>query len=219
MWSEVVGNTFRAWFHVSNAQGVLRTGLINSDFTVSVRSPDDTAITSPSVSESTTPGLYYFDIAGTFLTTNGIGEYGVVVTISATGPVLRGAKSEVLKVSDQDISTIAGAVWDELLASHTIAGSFGEAIGNLQQVAYVASLTVQVGSTQSSVVTDLAGVQNGAYNGMRMLLNSASGQEYRIIRDQTGSTLYPITPFSLTPTNGDGLLVLVGTSDLLGKVR
>ncbi len=110
MWSEIVGDTFRAWISVSDSQGSPRIGLVAGDFTVSVRSPDDSAVSNPAVTESTTGGLYYFDIPGAFLTTNGTGQYGVVGVISATGPKLKGVFSKVLDVTTEDLDSLGSSI-------------------------------------------------------------------------------------------------------------
>ena len=72
LWFTKDSNGFRGWFVAIQTTGLLRTGLVAGDFTVTVVEPGDTASTTPSVSESSTKaGLYTFLIPSSFLTTNG----------------------------------------------------------------------------------------------------------------------------------------------------
>ncbi len=131
MWFTRTANGFRGWFVVVADDGSLRVGLGTGDFTVTIVDSDDTDSLVPSVSESTVkPGLYHFDVTSTFLVDNGIGEYGISVEVSATGPVLRDAKSEVLRVNQQDLDSISGATWATLRAGHA-AGTLGRALNDL----------------------------------------------------------------------------------------
>jgi len=134
MWWTKQDDGFIVWFHVKKDNGGLRTGLINGDFTVTVRSPQDDDGYVGIVSESTKLGLYYFEITDTFITTNGPGEYGVVVEVDtfsgpSGNPNVRDSISNVLKVTQEDFDSLVGSVWDQLVANHTIAGTFGRKLG------------------------------------------------------------------------------------------
>lgn len=107
---------FRGWLAVVQSTGELRTGLVAGDFTITVVSPNDTASTNASVSESAQKlGLYYFDIPNSFITANGVGEYGVVAEVDTFAgpsgtPEVRNTTSRVLRVSVDDFDSIATSI-------------------------------------------------------------------------------------------------------------
>lgn len=104
---------FRAHFAVAQGNGSLRTGLLAGDFTVTVVDPADSTTLTPSVSESTQKsGSYFFDITSGFITTNGVGDYGVVVEVDtfagpSSAPHVRDVFGEVLRVTEEDFDTLA----------------------------------------------------------------------------------------------------------------
>jgi len=104
---------FRAHFVASQGNGSLRTGLLAGDFTVTVVDPADGATLTPAVSESTQKsGMYFFDITSGFITTNGVGDYGVVVEVDtfagpSSAPHVRDVFGEVLRVTQEDFDTLA----------------------------------------------------------------------------------------------------------------
>lgn len=76
--------------------------MVAGDFTVTVRSPADTAESTPSVVESATAGgLYYFDIPASFTLTNGVGNYGVTIEIT-TSPLDLGGESVLFEANMLD---------------------------------------------------------------------------------------------------------------------
>lgn len=98
-------NGARVWFTVSQS-GSIRSG-IAADVTATVVDPDDSASTTPAVSESLQkPGLYYFDIANTFFDTNGLGDYALVVEANANAPKLNAVASGILRVVAEDIDSV-----------------------------------------------------------------------------------------------------------------
>lgn len=133
MWWAKQSNGFRGWFSVKLDNGTLRTGLINSDFTITVRAPGDDDGYIAVVYESVKSGVYYFDISSGFITTNGTGEYGVIIEVDTSGtsgsPNVIDVKSEILKVSQQDLDSLVGSVWDQLTANHLGTGTFGRKLG------------------------------------------------------------------------------------------
>ena len=91
----VVGTAYRFWFGVEGPDGLLVTGIVTGDFTVTVRDPaNSVTMGAPTVFEVGATGLYFFDILAAFSTTNGIGEYGVHVEWDSTTPVARGVVAE-----------------------------------------------------------------------------------------------------------------------------
>lgn len=100
MWFTRTADGIRGWFRLQTPSGVLRTGAVSTDFTATIIDPSDSTSSVATVSESTTkPGVYFFDVSSTFLTTNGTGFYGVVVEVDTAGaPKVRATFSEMLKV-------------------------------------------------------------------------------------------------------------------------
>jgi hypothetical protein len=123
---------------VKKANGTLRTGIPSGQFVATVINPLDSMLSSPSVTESIQkPGAYRFTVPAAFLLAHGVGHYPVVVEVLASGPTLNDVFPGMLKVSVQDLDTlatsiqvtgIAGNVWDQLRASHGIVGTFGERV-------------------------------------------------------------------------------------------
>lgn len=114
MWfAKTSSGGFRGWFLVTQNNGNLRTGLLSGDFTVTVANPADSASTAPAVTESSQlSGLYIFDIPTSFLTTHGIGVYGVSVQVDtfagpSGGPNVRAAFSEPLRITVRDFDDLA----------------------------------------------------------------------------------------------------------------
>lgn len=100
MFTEIEGG-FRVWFTALAADGTLRVGLTNGNFSVTViNSEDDAAHPGVTVEESSIKdGLYYFDITESFLRTHGPGDYPILVEVlSSPFSVMM----EVLKVSQAD---------------------------------------------------------------------------------------------------------------------
>ncbi len=113
MWFTKIADGFRGWFVAVQSNGTLRTGLVAGDFTVTVVEPGDAASLVPTVTESATKsGLYRFDVTSGFITTNGVGEYGVVVEIDtfagpSGAPNVRTSISKVLRVTTEDFDTLS----------------------------------------------------------------------------------------------------------------
>lgn len=103
---------FRAWFFAIQSDGILRTGLVDGDFTVTVVDSSDSFNLAPVVVESTQkPGMYYFDIPSTFFSDHGVGEYVVGVQIDCVDgpsgpPFVRTAFTQVLRVYSKDFENI-----------------------------------------------------------------------------------------------------------------
>jgi len=84
---DLANGGWRGWFVVKAAGGTLKTGVTSGEFTATVVNPQDTATSTPAVSESTQkPGLYSFLIPDAFLATHGLGSYGTVVEVSTDPP-------------------------------------------------------------------------------------------------------------------------------------
>jgi hypothetical protein len=104
MWFAKSANGFRGWFAVTNARGALETNLISTDFLVTIRNPQDTSESNPSVSESGKPGLYRFDVSNTFLQTHGPGSYAVLIEV--TTAQVKDIVSHVLQVNNNDFDSL-----------------------------------------------------------------------------------------------------------------
>jgi len=117
MWFTKQADGFRGWLTLKRNNGLIITGAVSGDFTVTVVDPTDTNTTSPTVNESTAkPGLYTFLIPSSFFTTNGNGGYGVVVEIDKNNaPRTQDTISKVLRVFTEDFDTIAEAVLTSLV--------------------------------------------------------------------------------------------------------
>ena len=171
MWWAKTAVGFRGWFLVETNGGSLRTGLVAGDFTVTVVNPSDTAGTAPVVSESSTKGgLYFFDVPTAFLTTNGIGEYGVVIEIDtfagpSNAPNVRGTASHVLRVSLADLEEdriVQGWVFDPISASLDVEFSVDRKGSHVILSSATASVQLfQGGSSVAGPITGLTPDANG----------------------------------------------------------
>lgn len=93
-----VGVTYRHYFVVRDpADGSPATGIASVDFTVTVRNPQNSASNAPSVTE-VSGGLYYFDIPGSFTTTHGDGEYGIVIAVDSAAPAVVDTGGGVIEI-------------------------------------------------------------------------------------------------------------------------
>ena len=113
MWFTKTADGYRGWFVVTQSNGSLRAGLVAGDFTATVINPADSTSLAPAVAQSATKsGLYFFDVTSGFITTNGVGEYGIVIEVDTFAgpsgpPHVRSALSEVLGVTAEDFDTLA----------------------------------------------------------------------------------------------------------------
>ncbi len=175
---------FRAWFTIANG-GIIRTGAVAGQFTVTIVNPGDTASLVPAVAESATkPGLYSFLITSAFITIHGVGEYGIVVeTNIANPPRVIDVFSEVLKVSQEDFDSLG----ESLIAART---------------------TALAGSTTTVIRTGLAQA-NDFFNGMQVIVINAAGIAARPIDSYAqinGAITVEALPF--TPALNDVVLVI-----------
>ncbi len=116
IWKALTTAGVRVFFGAAQ-NGVLRTGLLASDFTALLLEPGDTASTAITISESTQkPGLYYGDLPSSFLADHGSGQYGFLVGINATGPTLNAQELYSIEVNQQAINNvILNSIADGLL--------------------------------------------------------------------------------------------------------
>lgn len=154
--------SFRVWFQAVTAAGQLRTGLSGSTFNVNVVSAQDAASITSYVSESIQkPGLYYFDVPATFISANGVGDYGISIQIdsvsgSQTAPHVRSAHSDVLHVTREDFDSISGSVWNTTASSFNTSGTMG----------YLLNLMAQVSgnTTATAIASDVWNAVAASYN-------------------------------------------------------
>lgn len=139
IWRALTSAGVRVYFNVVNSAGNLRTGLTSGVFTVVLVNPGDTANTVLTVTQSTQkPGVYYVNIPSAFITTHGPGHYGLSLGVHATGPKLDAETLHSVEVTQEDVDTVADAVWNVPLeagfsasrvARITAAGVAGKASG------------------------------------------------------------------------------------------
>jgi hypothetical protein len=226
MWFTKDVNGFRGWFPVALSNGSLRTGLVAGDFTVTVVDSADGDNFLPTVSESTQkPGLYYFDIDTTFLTSNGVGDYGILVQVDtfagpSGGPNVRASFGGNLKVSEKDFDDIvdAAAITDiqtALSNVENIVTNIESDVGTIFSTLISQQFTISAdsnlsGSTFSTGVLDFPA---GFFDGQLVVLVSNYGTApvilARSIADYAADgTITVDIPFPFVPNDGDQLIVL-----------
>jgi hypothetical protein len=111
MFGGVVGSNYRIWLAVDDGKGLPKTGLIPGNFTISVIALDDSAkVVASAVVSTQVAGVYYFDVSGVFLTTHGVGNYGVHVVIAAVAPKFDAVLGRQLTVNLNDIDMIRRSI-------------------------------------------------------------------------------------------------------------
>jgi len=117
MWFTRDQQGLRGWFVAQDSTGVLRPGLIEADTTITIISPNDSTNVTATINESSQkPGLYFFDVASSFFTTNGTGVYSVVVevdtsVISGSGsPEIKAVLSSPTRVSNEDVDSLQASI-------------------------------------------------------------------------------------------------------------
>lgn len=105
---------YRAWFALVDNKGALITGAVAGDFTVTVVDQADSASNNPAVSESTQKsGLYTFLVPASFLNTNGLGVYAVLVEVAKSStPKIDDAFQEALRVTVRDFDNVLSVAID-----------------------------------------------------------------------------------------------------------
>lgn len=95
----------RIGFPVSR-NGVLRTGLVAGNFTVTLTNPARTASTALVVTENPQKaGDYYCDVPPSFLAAHGVGDYSLLIEVSANGPNLNAVLGGRLPVVVDDMDS------------------------------------------------------------------------------------------------------------------
>jgi hypothetical protein len=212
MWLTKVQDDFRGWIVVGDSNGSLATGLTSASFIVTVRDPADTSSSNPIVSESGKPGLYRFDVTSSFFMSHGVGEYGVVVEVN-NGVGIRDVQSNVLKISQNDLDTLASSstsllssqsitnivsgVWDANMSSHNqlnSAGSllFSSSVGGIASVDYTAvrdavwnaqSSAYQISGSLGFITSQLSGTLETISPKIRSLYDMNFGR-WKIVSNQ-----------------------------------
>lgn len=118
--SGVVGTAWRYYFALRLANGAPRLASAAA-VTATVRNPANTASDLPAVTE-VAGGQYFIDISAAFTTLHGAGQYGVLLEVT-TGNL--DTFSESITFETVGPAGIPGLVWEELLAAHVTAGTFG----------------------------------------------------------------------------------------------
>jgi hypothetical protein len=122
VWFARTVDGFRGWFSLRTSSGAIRTGGLPGHFTVTIVNRTDTSSTTATVNESVQkPGIYSFAVPTVFLTTHGVGDYGIVVEVNVppANPV-RDVFSSVLTVSLEDFDSLATAVAAVPAATNTL---------------------------------------------------------------------------------------------------
>lgn len=220
---------FRAWFTALQSNGTLRVGLIAADFTITVVNQNDNASTLASASESSVKaGLYTFQIPSSFLTTHGVGEYGILIEVNTFGasgpPQVRTAFADVLKVSQKDLNDIPDP---------TTIADIQTAISNIENTVNVIDLNVEAifdtlisaqhtvvatTSLSDTVITTDADLPDDYYNGQLIVLITALGTTpvilARTVADYASAdgSFIVSTPYPLIPSPGDRIVIVPRTS-------
>jgi hypothetical protein len=132
--------TLRVWFAAVTSTGNYRNGLTQASFTAEVVNPTDTAQVTSLVSESAQrPGVYYFDVPASFLTTHGIGDYMVSVKIdsqsgSSGTPQVKTIQSNVVHVTFEDFDSLSGSIWNTPNGAFNTTGTMGHLLNLVAQV-------------------------------------------------------------------------------------
>lgn len=109
--------TRRIFFRIER-NNQLAPGIDSADVTATVVNPDDSASTTPTVTEtSEKPGFYYFDLPSSFLTV--VGEYGVVIEVNSTGPNVKKTFDFPVNVSQDDIDALEISLTNVLRSSES----------------------------------------------------------------------------------------------------
>lgn len=175
------GTSYSAVFWVKDSSGIGVTGLVDGDFTkyLSVNGVNSVVtVTVTEVDSANLPGFY----KATY-TPNATGYWDLLVTNATYN--LAGWEDTIQAYSN-NLDSIPGSVWEELLASHTTAGSFGE----LFSKTVLRRNTMQAGSTSTTAVLDAsASSTNDWYNNciLRVIAGTGAGQS-RLVQSYVGST-------------------------------
>jgi hypothetical protein len=113
MWLAVDADGIRGYFIAVRPNGTLGTGITSGEITVTVVAPDTTTTTTATATETAgKAGLYTFLVASSFLTTNGVGNYAVVMEVDAVPPGirLRDAGMAIVQVSMNDFDSLAADI-------------------------------------------------------------------------------------------------------------
>jgi len=92
---------------LAKRNGLLLESQASNVFNIVVVDPDDSASTSPTVTESTQlPGMYKFTIPSSFFTTNGTGHYVICIGIHSISPKVDDDILISLEVNEFDFDDI-----------------------------------------------------------------------------------------------------------------
>lgn len=110
-----INEIYRVWYTLKLTTGAPAVSVDGADQTITVRNPGNSAtMAAPTVVEFG-GGLYYFDISATFTNTNGAGQYGGVIDIDSSSPVLVDTLPVNVEFFVQDIGDLLtnyfGAIW------------------------------------------------------------------------------------------------------------
>jgi hypothetical protein len=176
IWKARTSTGVRTYFAVVRG-GALRTGLVAGDFAVTLIDPDDSASTTLTVTESAQlAGIYYIDIPSAFLTTNGVGHYGLRIGIHAAAPAQDDEELESVEVNTSDIDFIAGDVWDETTSSHLTAGTTGE---DLSLIKYQGSIYIDTTNGAAGTTIGINGTPDNPVDTLADALTLATSTGFR----------------------------------------
>jgi hypothetical protein len=119
--------------------------------------------------------------------------------------------------------SIADSVWDSLLASHNVAGSFGKAIRQMKEGLIVDESSVNDASaTTSAFITNLTSAVDDFYNDDTLVfISGALTGQSRIIADYNGTTKAVTFDETLTlaPADTDEFILLAGHNLTLTQIE
>lgn len=192
MWFTKDDDGYRAWFSVEDKNGLLRTGGVAGNFTVTVVEPGDTASSTPTVSESSTkPGLYTFLVPSSFFATHGVGGYGVVVEATfSSPPKIDAVFAEVLRVFAEDFDSLGTAI-------SAISGSF------------LVDTTIASAVDAQNFQITIAGLTAGFYNDHFIQVSNGTRFAVALIETIDGSgNIVTNLPLPFTPSPGNPAQIL-----------
>jgi len=201
MWFSRSEEGFRGWFAVATSAGVLATGITTGSFTVTIRNPQDSASSLPSVTESGKLGLYRFDVTSSFMLSHGPGAYGVVVEVNkTTSPKITDVMSQVLTVSQNDFDSLTLSLSSSSIAT-IVSGVWSESIGTYPTgSAAIALFSSSVGAPAS---IDYNAVADAVWD-EQLSTHQTSGSSGFIVSQLSGSTETMMSKINFIQQMGSG---------------
>ena len=180
--------------------GTLSTGLPAGNLTITVVDPDDSASTSPTVSQTTQlPGMYKFTIPALFLTTNGVGHYGIRIGVHKPAPA---------PIDDETLVSLEVTQYDIDVVNNNLI-TVSNNINRIKAAIIVADLLAAAGST-STIIRTNATQADDFYNNLQVVIVNTAGVVARKIDDyaNTNGAITVDNALPFTPSPGDSVIIM-----------